>query len=894
MLLRPPQSPQGAMKIIAPVLLAAVYLGAARLGLLLATVHGSVSPVWPATGVAIGALLVGGCGLWPGVLLGAFLANVLTPVPLGVVMAIAVGNTAEAIAGAWVARQSAIFLRRLELETLADAAAIVVASVVAPLVSATCGVLALRASDPNAAATAATLWRTWWVGDAVGALLIAPLLIAIAEASPRWRGWTFAAVLKSITVYGASAGVCWAVFFKPASVGLLFGVFPVMLLAAVWLGSSGVKITAVLVSAVGLSAAYFGFGPFASGSLNEDLLHLQLFLTSVALAALVLPAFRAAGSLSIAGGVLLIMWLVSGWLFAALHRDRLRADNARLDVLITEAGNSIRQRLTTYEDALRGGAGLLAVANQVSRAEWRSYARSVNLPDRYPGVRGIGVIFPVPSSEEAAFVATERAAGAPDFSIHEVPPAEGGEPRAPQADRFVITYIEPVAGNREAIGLDVASEPNRRRAAEISRDTGEPRITGRITLVQDDQQRPGFLLLLPIYRSEATTDTVAQRRTALVAWIYSPFVTQAFLQGVLEPRMKEIEVRVFWGETTAPSKLVYASGSGVAPPFRFERVTQLMLGGQSFTFGWNRTARFVPAGQSTAVWAATSMALISLLLAGLVMSLHAVGRRAREIAAGRTAELAASADRLLKLNAQLEEKNTEFRNFAHTASHDLREPLRAIQGFSAILAEDFKDALPAPGHGIVQRIRSAAGRMSALIENLLAYAELGSSVGRREKVDLNEVLQEVEHDLQPRIASVSARIQRQAPLPAVLGDRTQLRQLFQNLLGNALKFRRSGVAPIVTIKAETIPAAGQEHAPVRITVADNGIGFAPAQAERIFRPFDRLHGRAEFEGSGLGLAICKRVVERHGGEIHATGAPGVGANFVFTLPGANGLDDGEV
>lgn len=880
-----PKPSNGRAMIALTLCLSAAYFGAARLGLLLATVHGSVSPVWPATGLALAAVLLGGFRMWPAVFIGAITANAFTPVSLAVAVCIGVGNTLEAVAGAWLARRVSLRLRRLELDTLADAAALVVASAIAPVISATLGVLALTLGDGGIQSSLPTLWRTWWIGDALGGLVVAPLLIASATAVSTWGQMTAVQMLRAVAIFCAGAAVAWAVFFQSNGAIFLFAIFPVMLAAAAWLGSFGVKATALMISAIGVSAAFYGSGPFAGGSLNEGLLQLQLFLTSVAMAALVLPAFRAAGSLGLAGGVLLVMWLVSGWLFASLHQDRLRADTARVEVLVAEATASIRQRMLTYEDALRGGAGLLSAAKQVSRAEWGAYAQSVNLTKRYPGVQGIGVIFPVRAEDEAEFVRRMGAEGDPDFSIHDVHDATGAAVASSNRDRYVITYIEPEAINREAVGLDVASEAQRRTAAEISRDTGEPRITGRITLVQDNQRRPGFLLLMPIYRSDGPAETVAERRARLVAWIYSPFVTELFLSGVLGER-PEIEVHAFLGKRTEISaeSLVYASNPRSTGKLEFQRITEIDLAGQPFTLGWNRGPRFVPASQSTAVWAATSMALISLLVAGLVMSLDVLGARAREIAAQRTAELAASSERLKTLNAQLEQKNAEVRSFAHTASHDLREPLRAVQGFSEFLLEDFKATLPAAAQSMLERIGASTVRMSALIDNLLAYAEAESGALRTEPVDLASILDAVQQDLEPRIQATQGRIERRGALPMIDGDPTQLRRLFQNLLGNALKFYRPGVPPVVTVSAATVPARDNNRASAKISVSDNGIGFRSEEAERIFQPFDRLHGSSNYEGSGLGLAICKRVVERHGGEISASGTPGGGATFVFTLP----------
>ena len=639
----PAARPEMLPRLLGILLVAAVYFGAARLGLLLASVHGSVSPVWPATGVAIGALLIGGFQLWPGVALGAFAANALTPVSLLVAAGIGAGNTLEAVAGAWIMGWCAAGLRRRDLDYLAEPAGFTLAAVVAPVISASCGVLILMAGNeiPSWSVTG-TLWLTWWVGDALGALMVAPLLLAMRDARRARQRWTARHTGQAVVVLLATLAICWLVFFQPAGSRWLFALFLVLLLAVAWFGSVGAKLAAFLISALGIGAAFLGSGPFAGGSLNEDLLHLQLFLTSVATAALLLPVFRSTGRLLLPSVLLVAAWALGGWLFASLHRDRLQADAAHFDALVTETTNRIRQRLSTYEDSLRGGAGLFLAAKNVGRAEWRAYVEALHLPERYPGIEGLGVVLPVRPADTAAFLAARRADGVPDFVIKHVP-GVSPPPAGPDGpEQFVIAFIEPLASNQAALGLDTASEPNRRTAAEEARDQGEPRITPRISLVQDIQRRPAFLLYVPIYRFGLPVDTVAQRRAALAGWVDAVFITPQFLNGVLGPGSGEIVLDFYEGDTPGREHLLYATPGSRREGTGYERSTRLELGGRMFTAAWNRGPAFLGSGPSTAIWAATSSALVSLLLVCLVVSLSSASRRAQALAAARTSDLLVS------------------------------------------------------------------------------------------------------------------------------------------------------------------------------------------------------------------------------------------------------------
>ncbi len=226
---------------------------------------------------------------------------------------------------------------------------------------------------------------------------------------------------------------------------------------------------------------------------------------------------------------------------------------------------------------------------------------------------------------------------------------------------------------------------------------------------------------------------------------------------------------------------------------------------------------------------------------------------------------------------ELRRSNAELEQFAYVASHDLQEPLRKIQAFGDLLAAKHAAALADEGRGYVGKMQSSAGRMSRLIDDLLSYSRVTTHARPFAHVDLAATVRDVVEDLELRATRAGGRVE-VGPLPAVEADPVQMRQLFQNLVGNALKFHRPGVPPVVRVTAEP---AGDGWA---LSVADNGIGFEDRYAGRIFQVFQRLHGRDEYDGTGVGLAICRKIVDRHGGTIAAYGRPGEGATFVVTLP----------
>lgn len=904
--------------------LAVVYFGAAKLGLLLASIHGNVSPVWPATGLAIGSLFLGGTRLWPGVAVGAFAANAATAVPLVAAAGICLGNTLEAVIGAWVARRSQQVFSRLG--SLSRPAGLATASVLAPIMSATAGVASLGLAGTIPQSDLGTVWSTWWVGDALGSIVVAPLLVSLDNASRQPFQWSNQASFKLGALIACTLLTGWAVFFRPEGGVYLFAIFPVLLLAVGWFGSPGGKLTGLLISAISISAAMDGSGPFTGGTLNQDLLRLQLFLTSVATAALVLPAFRAAGNLLLPGTVLLVGWSVSGWLFSSLYSERLAADRAHFWESIKDAESYVAQRMTTYVDALRGGVSLFAASQSVEREEWRAYVNSLKLLDRYPGINGMGVIFPVKASGVSNFIAAVRADGATDFEVTDVPNVTRPPDSAAGREHYVITFIEPHLPNRQARGLDIASEINRRTAAELARDTGEPQMTKRITLVQDGQMRPGFLLYVPIYRKNLGMVTIADRRAGVKGWVYAPFITENFLKGVLGRQDRDLQLHFFEGQSLQTNDLLFSSTTNGSPPKGFDHVTTLQLAGQPFTLGWNRQPGSATSDMAGPLWGGTGLAFISLLLTGLVMNLQTTGRRATAIAATRTTELAstnarlhaevverqrtevelvkakedaelanrelASANRQLadmivranELKLAAESASQAKSDFLATMSHEIRTPLNGVMGFTDVLMDSNLDPQQREW---LKTIQSSGQTLLALISDILDFSKIEAGMLVLERIPFSPAVaaRDVVRLLSARAAEkqLSFSLECDGALPEfVLGDPARFKQVLMNFAGNAIKFTQRG-SVIITLRWQT---ESDEHGELKAAVSDTGIGIPREKQTSLFQKFTQADSTTtrKFGGTGLGLAICKRLVESQNGSIGLDSEASRGSTFWFTLP----------
>jgi PAS domain S-box-containing protein len=244
-------------------------------------------------------------------------------------------------------------------------------------------------------------------------------------------------------------------------------------------------------------------------------------------------------------------------------------------------------------------------------------------------------------------------------------------------------------------------------------------------------------------------------------------------------------------------------------------------------------------------------------------------------------EVEGAVKKLRAMNERLEVSNRELLDFAYVSSHDLQEPLRKIQAFGDRLKSSCQDSLNEKGLDYLERMLNAANRAQILINDLLDFSRVTTKAQPFQPIKLSEILEGVLSDLEVRIEKSGAILEVDL-LPVVEADALQMRQIFQNLIGNALKFLREGVTPVVQVRSRVYFEYGEEWCEIR--VIDNGIGFEQQYAERIFQIFQRLHGRKTFEGTGIGLAICRKIAERHNGTLIAESEPEQGATFIFTLP----------
>ena len=582
------------------------------------------------------------------------------------------------------------------------------------------------------------------------------------------------------------------------------------------------------------------------------------------------------GRLAPAYGVLLISLVLSVLAFLYVRHNVNAQTSARFEDITQATQEAIERRSRAYLDAMFGARGLFYASESVTPKEWANYVEGIEPQKRFGGLQALSYAQRVTPQQREAFEARARREGLPELRPD---PSSGGERSA----YFPTTYTGPLDGplgraNSEMLGYDFHAEGEHKRAMQRARDSGRPRATGMVYVLSeapaghaaDLALRSGFVVYLPIYEEGAPLGTIQERRRALRGYVVGSFKSDELLDEVFRGSFHPlIDFEVYDGEDVLSSPLLYDSDGILraresGPDTLLSKEDRIEVAGREWSLYFATLPRFEEGAQSNLPgFVLASGVGVSALLFGITLLLV----RSRTLAE-RTSE-------------DLEEANEELESFSYSVSHDLRAPLRSIEGFSQILLEDYAEKLDEEGKNYLGRVRAASRRMALLIDDLLDLSKVSRSPLRRELVDLSAQAREITAELGKSQPRREAEFVIADGLTAN-GDARLLRLVLENLLGNAWKFTsREGRA---RIEFESTALEGRDRV---YFVRDNGVGFDEAYAGKLFGAFQRLHGPEEFEGTGIGLATVQRIVRRHGGRVWAEGEVGKGATFFFTLSGAH-------
>ncbi len=528
----------------------------------------------------------------------------------------------------------------------------------------------------------------------------------------------------------------------------------------------------------------------------------------------------------------------------------------------------VSERLQKYEDALWGGvAAIQAAGGDISYDKWRTYADTLNIETKYPGINGIGVIHHVQRTEIDNFLARQRLVR-PEFRIH---------PDQPGDDLFPITYIEPSALNAAAVGLDIAHEANRLSAARRAGDIGAAQITAPIVLVQDAERTPGFLFYAPFY-TENVSSTLAQRRDNFGGLVYAPFIFHKLVEGVLGRDSRLVRFSIHDNDD-----VLFDEGDTMPEGFvpQFTKTRTLNLYGRVWTFKiWDAPQFQALTGSSEPMMILIGGLFIDTMLLILFVTLARSNRRALAFADRMSQELTRQMHSLAQSNKELEQ-------FAYVTSHDLKTPLRGIGYLLDYLGEELEPFVSGPEdtqeiEDNLTRLHGQVRRMENLIAGILEYSSIQNTTNKLSVIDTHTLVREICYTLDLR----QDQFVFDGHFPEFTTDSIRLEQVLTNLISNARKYNDNPDTAVIRINVRDM---GER---LRFTVADNGPGIEPRFHARIFEIFQTLQPKDEVESTGIGLSIVKKAVELYGGTIELKSEPGAGTEISFDWPWRIDIENG--
>ena len=571
----------------------------------------------------------------------------------------------------------------------------------------------------------------------------------------------------------------------------------------------------------------------------------------------------------LAVGVLALGWGISYLVWSQSRALARQEAQAYFDFRVRDATMRLLQRLGTYEQVLRGTRGLFEASQQVSRSEFAAYAASLRLQEHHPGIQGLGYAVRLPGAQREAHESALRREGFPDYRIH---PAGARDPLT------AIVFLEPFAGrNLRAFGYDMFSEPVRREAMTRAWLGGRLALSGAVTLVQETGEtgeavQAGFLAYLPVYRNGAPRETEADRRQALVGWVYAPFRMGDFMAGVLGERGADLDIEVH-EEDGGPGLRMYDRTPEAPSPRNLRTTLPVAFGGRR----WLLTFRALPGLEAHVRKEPSPLLLVLGWVASLAPALAVWGlalSRDRALALARSGRLQVEAERL--------HGEEVVGLLAKGLAHDFNNLLQSILAWA-----DLARLRAEPGGPVAEalmQLDEGSARARDLAERLRTLgggAEAFDAEGPLDQLLVGAVgtaLAGSEVEVRYALEGTGAVLRFHA---------AHLHQVFAHLAANAQEAMGGRGVLEVSSRREALDGSDLTLPPgevLHLTFRDQGPGIPPELLPRIFDPYMSTKQTYNQKGLGLGLALCRIIVRQHGGAIRAESEPGRGAALHLYLP----------
>ncbi len=509
----------------------------------------------------------------------------------------------------------------------------------------------------------------------------------------------------------------------------------------------------------------------------------------------------------------------------------------------------VKERMKLYENALSSGVAYIdSVETEITQPRWALYANSLKIDLTYPGINGIGIIYNIKPDQLNSYLDEQRQYR-PNYKIH---------PNHTESEYWPITYIEPVAPNKMAVGLDMAFETNRYSSVKKARDTGEAQLTGPITLVQDAKKTPGFLFYTPFYKNGSKPKSIDERRDLIEGVVYAPFIMKNLMQGTLAEKNRQVSIKI-----TDSGDILYDDQDNKSltdfdnTPL-FTKQINIKLNGRVWSFSIQSNLSF--RNESTANQ--SSYILIGgLFIDSMLLGLFLFLSRANRLALDYADRINSSLETKTK---HLEKSNKDLEQFSYVASHDLKSPLNAIKQLVGWVREDCIDIIPEESKNHLDLLTQRSDRMMKLLNDLLDYSRINRTEFKSISINLKEMTKDLD-----KLLDIPSGFNIIAPDINITIPEVPFEIVLRNLLSNSIKHHDKENGTIII----SYEQGNDFHI---ITVEDDGPGIPEEFHEKAMEMFQTLKPRDKVEGSGMGLSMIKKIVTHYQGSvmIHSDGKRG--------------------
>lgn len=815
-------------------------------GIELASINKFASPIWIASGIAIGSLTVFGVWLAPAIYIGAVLINTTTGMQLHIALVAAIGNMLEAV----VASYLIIFIMKKNyFKSYSEFFSIFAGSVISSAVSATIGIIALTYDGVVTPPDFSYAWYTWWSGDAIGALIVLPVFF---ELFTRKEPTTITVknIFLAVFFVFVSFGIIYLVFMKDLNQAYAWSLTPLLILSGVNLGRLYSRTLLVFLAGGIVVLTSYGYGPLEYGDKNLDFICIQSLLTSYAFAILFVRPLDTKFKISYKYA----LGVAAGWviLFAVIYmitvheRKYILEDYSKTTAV---ALDSIIRASNQYELLLNGTGALFALKDEVSREDWKIYAESLHLDSNFDAINGIGFMSNVKKKDLPGF---EKKQG---FKVNILDPENSKN----YDDHIIVTYVEPRESNKIALGLDSGSEITRREAATKSKETHSTIATRPIVLIQDNEQRPAFLLFHPLWNL----------KDKFIGWAYAPVVSSLFFGKSFEKMSHLLRIKVSVEETN-----VFRTNESDDESFRnnnYRHSQKLIIFGLVHNIDFYPTNLFFKRHSGYSVNLALLLNLFMLLISAFLLEQLTFSQRAEAMINARTKELENS--RMQLINAS---KMASLGEMASGLAHEINNPLAIIQGKVKVISLMFEDLniTHKPLVTEVDKIKATTERIEKIVKGLTNFSR-PSQFDPFEPTSLNKIIQETLDLCSEKFkAEGISIIIHNVPNIYIACRPSQISQVLINLFNNSGDAIRDRDIKWIEL---SFKITGNT---LSIIFTDSGPGIPVEIAEKIMEPFYTT--KDANRGTGLGLSIAKSLIENHGGNLRLDSTH-VNTRFILEL-----------